>query len=123
VAKKILGRGLGELLKEGERSAAREGSDSLPERQSLGPGMRVLAARRNGNGAIGGARATVTWNAGRAVTVASLFGADVLMVGLMVLWRWQDGSQMTGQEAFVCVSVLAFGSWLGGLGAWLVFRG
>src|SRR4051812_28980804 len=88
----------------------------------LGPGLRVLAYQRNGPGAASQAAAHGVSAARSPFTITSLMGADLLLLGMMVLWRRHAVAPMGLVEAAGCVLVIAFGAWLAGLAAWLHFK-
>jgi hypothetical protein len=115
---------LGELLSERQQPAARTGSSTGPVKDTadLGPGLRVLAYQRNGLGAASQVPAQGVLAARSPLTVSSLLGADLLLVGMLVLWRRHAVGSMGLVEAAGCVLVIAFGAWLAGLAVWLHFK-
>lgn len=124
MAKNSLGRGLGELLREGRHAPVREGgvAPKASGPQALGPGLRVLAQQRHGLLTGPPSKTSVSAQTSRGVVVGSLLLVDITLVGVTLLWRHEVGGVMGLLDAFVCIGAIFAGAWAAALGAWLRFK-
>jgi len=125
MAKSGLGRGLGHLMKERPVSA---GPENSPEEARVSPGMAALL--RGGNGENNGSHparqsqlveeedsARRTRN--RVLIQASLFVADLLVIGLVARLAFVSHGKFGLVEVALSILALAVGAWLSCLALWL----
>jgi hypothetical protein len=129
VPKKVLGRGLGELLPE-QREGGQRGNSPGGQPKSgnekpgaeLGPGLRVLVLDKGGTA---GPRASGTVSVQRESSVVlklSLLAADAALLVTLLLWWKRVERPLSVSHATAVILVVVLGAWLGSLAAWLQFR-
>ena len=124
MSKKVLGRGLGELLPDRGAPVSRE-SASLPRSKDptdLGPGLRVLVLQKNGTAPKTGAASTPNRGPDLLLVKLSLVLADACLVGMVFIWRRYAATPMLWTEAAICTGIILFAAWLTCLAAWLHFH-
>jgi len=135
VPKKVLGRGLGELLPD-PRPHESNGQERSHDPTELGRGLRVLGVHKNGNPmprssvrehAGTGAVSSRSWGApaplaSRGVVKGSLLTADLLLVLTTVLWQSHATGHMQFRDAAICAAAILCAGWLSVLAAWLHFH-
>ena len=137
MAKKVLGRGLRELLPERRPPTSNKQQPSNTP-VDLGRGLRVLGVQKNGTapqraavreqGGIGtgttrsfcAPSSAMTPNGG--LIEVSLVIADILLVLTTVLWQSHTQGQMSVGEAVVCSVAITVAAWTSVLAAWLHFH-
>jgi hypothetical protein len=125
VPKNALGRGLEDLLGGQQKPASRglAPPDRTGNPVDLGPGLRVLAFRKNGiRPEKAPVSAPVTCGRTPAYVRVSLLGADLFVVTMTVLWVGRIAGSLQWGEALLCVGAILFAAWLGFLALWLQFR-
>jgi hypothetical protein len=119
MAKTGLGRGLDHLMKERPASA---GAENSPGKAKVTPGMAALL--RGGNGESKEPESEVAEDpAGRArkrlLIQASLFVADILVIGLVARLAFVSHGHFGLIEVVLSILALAIGAWLSCLALWL----
>jgi hypothetical protein len=126
VEKKVLGRGLGDLL--GEKGEM-PGRSPIPRTSStdstaLGAGLGGLIRPRNGVPGVyvgqGQSRAQGSSSSGLWVVTSSLLTADILLSWLTSHWFIQRVP--SALDCSILVLALGFAAWLGLLAVWLHFQ-
>jgi hypothetical protein len=124
MAKTGLGRGLQHLLKERPASGGRE---CPTQKAEVTPGMAALL--RGGNGAPKepqngdkpeqSEESRAATRRKRLVIQASLFAADMLVIGLVARLAFVSHGRFGSIEITLSIAALAIGAWLSCLALWL----
>ena len=118
-----LGRGLEHLMKE-RLSPAAPGPDDSSQKAKVTPGMAALLRGGNGEGKEPTNKAETAEDLAararkRMLIQASLFVADILVIGLVARLAFVSHGKFGVIEVALSILALALGAWLSCLALWL----